>query len=122
MWVPLVENNEMDNAGADYFIKRDIERLLQTDTAIDTILLACTHYPLLKNSIRRFLPENIRLVEQGAIVATSLQEYLHRHNAINVQLTTTGQVAFYTTGDPADFDGPASKFYGSPVKSHYLQL
>ncbi len=122
MWVPLVENNEMDNSGADFFVKRDIEKLLQTDEAIDTILLACTHYPLLKDSIRRFLPAHVQLVEQGAIIAASLQDYLQRHKEIDTQLTAAGQVAFYTTGDPADFDGPASKFYGNSVKSIHLQL
>jgi glutamate racemase len=122
MWVPIVENNEMDNAGADFFVKRDVEKLLQTDNAIDTILLACTHYPLLKDTISRFLPAHVQLVEQGSIVAASLQDYLLRHGEIDDQLTNSGQTAFYTTGDPADFDGPASKFYGNPVKSLHLQL
>lgn len=122
MWVPLVENNEINNAGADFFVKRDVEKLLQSDEAIDTILLACTHYPLLKDTIRRFIPGHVQLVEQGSIVAASLQNYLQRHQEIDCQLTRTGQTAFFTTGDPADFDGPASTFYGGPVKAVNTQF
>lgn len=79
MWVPLVENGEADGPGADYFVERDVNRLLERDGLIDTMILGCTHYPLLYDKIRRYTPQGIRLVPQGQIVADSLADYLNRH-------------------------------------------
>ena len=79
MWVPLIENGEGGSDGADYFVRQEIYRLLDKDPAIDTIILACTHYPILYDKIRRYVPEHIRLLTQGEIVASSLAEYLKRH-------------------------------------------
>ena len=87
MWVPLVENNEYQSEGADYFIKKHINNLMSTDDDVDTILLACTHYPLLKDQIRKHLPENVKLISQADIVADSLQDYLHRHPEIENKLS-----------------------------------
>ena len=122
MWVPLIENNEHQNPGADYFVKQHIDNLLTLNNKIDTVLLACTHYPLLANKITRFLPGGIQLVEQGEIVAKSLVNYLERHPEIAEKCSKTGKIEFFTTGEPADFDEHAAIFYGKPVKSMRVEL
>jgi glutamate racemase len=122
MWVPLVENNEYNNAGADYFIKKHVENLFQKSPAIDTILLACTHYPLLAQKIQAFAPAGCTIVAQGAIVARSLADYLQRHPALEAACSKTGSLSFYTTDSAADFDSKAAIFYGKPVESTHLAL
>jgi glutamate racemase len=122
MWVPLIENNEYDTEGADYFVKQHINQLLARDIKIDSILLGCTHYPLLLNKIKQFVPEGIEVIEQGSIVAQSLGDYLQRHPEMDKQCTKGGGLAFYTTGDTTDFDEHAAHFFGVPVKSAHLQL
>ncbi len=122
MWVPLIENNEHQNPGADYFVKQYIDNLLTQNNKIDTVLLACTHYPLLANKITGFLPGGIQLVEQGEIVAKSLVNYLERHPEIAEKCSKTGKIEFFTTGEPADFDEHAAIFYGKPVKSMRVEL
>ena len=120
MWVPLIENREYESEGADFFVRKCLDQLRAQAPGIDTILLACTHYPLLLDKIRSLLPENIRVVPQGAIVAASLQDYLHRHPEMETRLTRgkdTGKQTFYTTDDPADFDAQAAIFWGDPVRS-----
>ena len=120
MWVPLVENGEHRFAGADYFVKQHIDRLLARDPAIDTLLLACTHYPLLANKIRAVLPTGITLLSQGPIVATSLANYLARHPefGLSPEYTTAGQPGyrrFLTTDSAHDFSRQASLFWGEAV-------
>ena len=122
MWVPLVENNEHNSPGADYFIKKHIHQLLAGSAGIDTILLACTHYPLLINKIKQFLPENTIVISQGEIVSNGLQNYLMRHPEIAEKCTTNGQLSFYTTDSTEDFDSKAAIFYGNPVQSVHLAL
>lgn len=122
MWVPLIENNEYNGEGADYFVKKHIRQLLTLDNKIDTILLGCTHYPLLINKINQFVPQGVAVIEQGSIVAKSLQEYLLRHPKMEEQCTKGGNLAFYTTGDTPDFDEHAAHFFGVPIKSTHLQL
>ena len=122
MWVPLVENNEYNGAGADFFIKKDIDQLLSKDPAIDTILLACTHYPLLMDQIRKYTPDHIRILSQGDIVAASLADYLQRHTEIDQACTRNGNRTFYTTDSTEDFDQHASLFYGAPVQSLHTDL
>lgn len=122
MWVPLVENNEHDGAGADYFVKQHIENLLHHSKDIDTIVLGCTHYPLLEKKIRQYLPANVRLVSQGNIVAESLRDYLRRHPEIESRCSRDGSVRFFTTDTPSNFDGKATLFYGKPVHSRHLAL
>ena len=97
MWVPLVENNEFDKEGADYFIKKNINSLLVKNNKIDSIILGCTHYPLLISKIKKYLPENIKLLSQGKIVAESLKDYLHRHPEIDKNCTKSGIYKFLTT-------------------------
>lgn len=122
LWVPLVENNEYNGAGADYFIKKDIEALLSQSPEIDTILLACTHYPLLLNKIRQFVPPGIAILSQGEIVAESLKDYLERHPEIEAVCSKNGKRKFYTTDSPEDFDQHATVFFGQPVQSMHLAL
>lgn len=122
MWVPLVENNEYNSPGADYFIEKHVKSLLSQSAGIDTILLACTHYPLLTEKIRQFAPEGCSIIAQGAIVADSLVDYLHRHGELEEKCSKGGLLSFYTTDSAADFDAKAAIFYGKPVKSTHLAL
>ncbi len=122
MWVPLVENNEHNSTGADYFVKKHIDQLLQQSPDIDTIILACTHYPLLMNKIREFLPEHIRLVSQGEIVAHSLADYLQRHPEIEQLCSKGGNKTYYTTESVNDFNKKAEIFLGKAVESDLLKL
>jgi glutamate racemase len=122
MWVPLVENNEHNSPGADYFIEKHIENLFSQSKEIDTVLLACTHYPLLFDKIKSYLPAGVSLLSQGKIVAESLSDYLNRHPEIAEKCTIGGQLKFFTTDSPQDFDSKAAIFYGSPVKSEHLAL
>jgi len=122
MWVPLVENNEHGTEGADYFIKKHINNILSKDKDIDTLLLACTHYPLLKRKIAKQLPSHVMLLSQGEIVAESLKYYLHRHPEIERKITKQGKKEFYTTDAPEDFDSKATIFFGEKVHSKHLNL
>lgn len=122
MWVPLVENGEYASAGADYFVKQHIDYLLTQSPQIDTLLLACTHYPLLIDKIRAFAPTGITILSQGSIVADSLADYLLRHPELEAQCSQDGQRTFLTTDSTADFDRQATVFYGEPVRSAHLAL
>ncbi|HMH22600.1 MAG TPA: glutamate racemase [Puia sp.] len=123
LWVPLVENNEHDKPGADYFVKEYMDQLLsQTPGDLDTVLLACTHYPLLKEKIGKFLPAGCKLVSQGEIVAASLADYFQRHPGMESRCSKNGQLRFFTTDSTEDFDNHASTFYGNTLKSEHLAL
>lgn len=122
MWVPLVEANEHMSPGADYFIEKNVTNLLKKSPQIDTIILGCTHYPLLIEKIKRFLPDGIKLLVQGPIVAESLADYLQRHPEIEVLCTESGSRTYYTTESTEDFDNKAQRFLGSRVESRHLQL
>ncbi len=122
MWVPLVENNEMNNEGADYFVEKHIKNLLSQSAEIDTILLGCTHYPLLMDAIQKYTPEHIKLLSQGSIVANSLADYLKRHEGLEKHLTRGGSRRFFTTDNQDNFDAHGTLFYGAPVQSEHLEL
>lgn len=122
MWVPLVENNEHSSEGADYFIKKDLSRLLKKSSSIDTVLLGCTHYPLLKAKIEQFLPLGVTVISQGEIVAESLQDYLARHPEIEQKCSRGESVLFFTTDSAEGFDNNASIFYGKRVESAHVDL
>ncbi len=122
IWVPLIENNEFNNIGADYFIKKHIDNLLEKSNDIDTILLGCTHYPLLQDKIKQLLPQNIELLSQGKIVSKSLKDYLFRHSALESLCSKNGKTTFYTTDSTEIFDQQAEIFYGIKLKSEYLHL
>lgn len=110
MWVPLVENNEYASEGADYFVKKHIHQLLEKDPEIDTIILGCTHYPLLIEKIRQFTPSHIRLVPQGEYVAKSLEDYLKRHPEMDIRCSKGNTCRFLTTESTAKFEESASIF------------
>ena len=114
MWVPLVENLEGDGPGADYFIKKEIDSLLDADPEIDTIILGCTHYPLLYNKIRQFVPSDIKVLIQGDIVANSLLDYLRRHPEMDKRITRKGSLELLTTEEADKFSGLATIFMGEP--------
>lgn len=117
MWVPLVENNEHESPGADYFVEQHIRNILAKSPLIDTLILGCTHYPLLIPKILRFLPAGVRLLNQGDIVAESLKDYLLRHPEMEVRLTRGGTRRFETTDSPSLFDSQASVFLQQAVGS-----
>jgi glutamate racemase len=122
VWVSLVENDEYNSAGADYFIKKDIDALLKQSFCIDTLLLACTHYPLLIDKIKQFVPKGMAIISQGEIVANSLTDYLNRHPEIEERCSKSGKLSFYTTDSAEDFDNHAAIFFGKPLKSSHLEL
>ncbi len=122
MWVPIIENNEMDNAGTHHFIKKNINHLFQKGDHIDVILLACTHYPLMLKQIREYVPVQVKLLTQGEMVAGSLEDYLKRHPEIDSQCSKNGQLEFFTTDDTADFDEKGSVFFGQKVSSKHVML
>jgi len=122
MWVPLVENNEFDSPGADYFVKKHLDALFSKDPGIDTVLLACTHYPLLMEKIKKFSGSNVKVLSQGEIVAASLADYLERHPDMADRCSKSNGREFYTTDDTTDFDRHASLFFGSAVASKHLDL
>lgn len=122
MWVPLVENREHLGPGADYFIEKDINLLLKKDPEIDTILLGCTHYPLLEDKIRKFVPDHIRILSQGAIVADKLEDYLERHPDMKSRISTKGTCRFFTTDSVEEFDTHADIFFDEKVRSEHIEL
>lgn len=122
MWVPLIENNEHTGPGADFFVKKHIDSLISKSDKIDTILLACTHYPLLINTIKQFLPPGIQILSQGEIVAASLADYLKRHPEMEKMCSKNRHYRFFTTDSVEDFDNHASIFFGNPVKSAHVSL
>lgn len=122
MWVPLVENNEAQSDGADYFIRKYIDQLLQMDAQIDTVILGCTHYPLLLPKIRKYIPGNIRVIAQGEYVAESLKDYLHRHPEMDAKCTKNGSCLFYTTEAEEKFIESASMFLNQQIDVKRISL
>lgn len=122
MWVPLVEYGESRSDGADFFIKKHIDNLLERDPQIDTLLLGCTHYPLLLEKIRKFVPDGINIVSQGEIVAESLKDYLLRHPEIDSECSKSGTVRFLTTENKEKFREMASTFIGMPIEAEEVSF
>ncbi len=122
IWVPLIEYYEYQNAGADFFVQKYLDQILAQSADIDTLLLACTHYPLLMDSIRRFLPEHIQVLSQGGIVADSLATYLQRHPEMNARLSQNGKTSFFTTDDTNNFDKHGSVFFGREIQSQFAHV
>ncbi|HPQ07653.1 MAG TPA: glutamate racemase [Bacteroidia bacterium] len=121
MWVPLIENNEHLSEGADYFVKKHIENLFDKDNKIDTVLLGCTHYPLLLPKIKQFIPEEINIITQGEIVAKSLKNYLQRHPEIDERLNKNGKKEFYTTIESEWFNEKAAIFFGENLQAKKIK-
>jgi glutamate racemase len=122
LWVPLVENNEIDSEGAAYFVKKNIRNIFQKDKNLDTLILGCTHYPLLIHQIRKFVPENIHILEQGQIVAEKLTDYLTRHPEIDRKLSKGGKTEFQTTESADNFNEKAALFLGQKVEAKTIHL
>lgn len=128
MWVPLVEHNEADKPGADYFVAQDCRRLMEQDKAIDTVILGCTHYPILYPKIREFLPQQVRIISQGDIVAASLADYLRRHPEMeqtlskSVSSTEGGAIEYLTTESTETFAHMASILLGEPIEASSITL
>ncbi len=121
-WVPLVEYNEADSPGADYFVKKRIDQLMRLDPQIDTIILGCTHYPLLLPKIHKYIPRGIRIISQGEYVANSLQQYFERHPDMEQRCTKGGQVQYMTTENPEKFKEQAQIFLHEPVEVSNITL
>jgi glutamate racemase len=120
MWVSLLENNEFDGAGADYFIKQHIDRILAADPLIDAIVLGCTHYTLLQPKISLYLPKGITLISQGLIVARSLEDYLIRHPEIAERCSREGRRDFYSSETADFFERLAPLFYGREIRCLHM--
>ena len=116
IWVPLVETNEFASDGADFFIKRHIENLLARDSMIDTIILGCTHYPILLDKIRKYVPKGISIMIQGSAVASSLKDYLSRHPEMDSLCTKGGSSTFFTTESEGKFGDQASLFLNQQIE------
>lgn len=122
MWVPLIENNEHQSKGADYFVKKHLEGLVERAPEIDTILLACTHYPLMLDKIKEYAPIGTNIISQGEIVANSLADYLRRHPEMEERISKGSSKHFYTTDSIEEFDNKATFFFGEEVNSKHLEL
>lgn len=122
MWVPLVENRESDGPGADYFVKKDVDALMAQCNEIDSIILGCTHYPLLYDKIKKYAPANVNVIEQGPIVARSLKDYLKRHPDMEERCTKGGTCKYCTTEDASRFSPVASIFVNQTVEAHHVIL
>jgi len=122
LWVPLIENGEQDKPGADYFVKSYLDQLFSQSADIDTLLLACTHYPLLADKIRAYMPKGVNIVTQGAIVAKSLAKYLESHPDLAQKCSQSGQLSFYTTDNPQAFELQASTFFGQKIAAKHTDL
>lgn len=136
MWVPIIENNQIDTPGAEYFIKNDLDRLMERDPRIDTVVLGCTHYPIIEDRIKKHLPEGVVTISQGRIVADSLEDYLHRHPEMEWRLSRATSpeagipdrqpelesVEYLTTDDPERFDAFARTIMGRDIKARQISL
>jgi len=122
MWVPLIENNEYLTVGADYFVRKNVHHLLDSDPLIDTIMLGCTHFPMLENKIKSMLPKGIKIVSQGDIVAHSLVEYLNRHPEMDERCTKNGTIRYLTTESTEKFSSSASIFLNEKIQAEHIDL
>ena len=122
MWVSLVENNESQDEGADYFIRKYIDQLLSRDPQIDTVILGCTHFPILLPKIRQYIPDHISVIAQGEYVAESLKDYLKRHPEMDAKCTKNGNCQFYTTEAEEKFSESASTFLKQQISVKHITL
>lgn len=122
MWVPLVENGEFESDGADWFVKKYLNQIMTLDPQIDTLILGCTHYPLLLPKIRRYAPEKVNIIAQGALVAESLKDYLHRHPEMEERCSKHASLRYLTTESPDKFDQLAALFMQDEISSTRITL
>ena len=122
MWVPLIENNEHLSKGSDYFIWKNVKHLMDSDPLIDTIMLGCTHFPLIEDKIKSYLPEGIIVVSQGEIVARSLVDYLKRHPEMDNRCTKNGTCRYLSTESVEKFTSAASIFLNEEILAEHIDL
>jgi len=122
MWVPLIENNEFDNTGAEFFINKNVKNLLQKDSKIDTIILGCTHYPLIHKQIEKIAGAGVKIFSQGEVVAQSLADYLKRHSEIEEKCSKNGSCRYFTTESSEKFCSSASIFLNEKIEAQHLDL
>ena len=122
LWVPIVENNEAEGAGAGYFVKKRIDHILWLDPDIDTLILGCTHYPILMPKIEQYVPDGIQIVSQGEYVADSLKDYLSRHTDMDARCTKDGTVRYYTTENAEKFKEAARIFGAEDMNVEHIDL
>lgn len=122
MWVPIVENNEIETDAADFFIKKYCDALVKQSSKIDTVVLGCTHYPLLIHRIKKYLPNSVKIISQDDIVAHSLAYYLNRHPEMDVLCSKNGTQKFYTTDSSETFNKQATLFFGKQINSELLDI
>lgn len=122
MWVPLVENNESMSDGADYFVQKYCDELMRMDSDIDTIILGCTHYPMLIDKINKYIPQHVKIVPQGPLVADSLKSYLKRHPEIDARLSKNGTCQFFTSESPEKFSQYASIFLNKHIDAEHITI
>ena len=122
MWVPLIENGEFDKPGADYFVKQYLNELFSQSNCIDTVLLACTHYPLLESKIKAHVPAGVKIIAQGDIIAHSLVKYLQNHPEMDQKCSKNSQMAFFTTDNAETFEKQASLFFGQKIEANHTDL
>lgn len=122
MWVPLIENNEHNSEGADFFIRKNLLNLIQSDPQIDTVMLGCTHYPLIEEKIKANLPSHIQVLSQGEIIAESLVNYLKRHPEIDKNCTKNGRIQYFTTESVEKFTSSASTFLNDVISAEHIDI
>lgn len=122
LWASIVEANEADSPGADYFVKKRIDMLMRKDPGIDAVILGCTHYPLLMSSIVKHVPTGVRIIPQGEYVANSLRDYLNRHTAMDERLTKNGTCQYFTTESEDKFEETAQIFLHEKVNVKHVDL
>ena len=122
MWVPLIENNRHLSEGGKFFIQEDVQKMMEKDPKIDVIILACTHFPILKNYIESIVPKEVKVVAQGAIIAEKLEEYLDKHKELAAKCTQNGELHFLTSENSDDFNRKASQFLGYSIHSEHVKL
>lgn len=122
LWVPIIENNEADSPGADYFVKKRLDQLMRLDPDIDTIILGCTHYPLLMPKILKYVQPGVRIVPQSEYVAGSLQSYLQRHPSIEKKITKNGRCQYFTTENSDKFKDSARIFLHEDINVRHIDL
>lgn len=122
IWVPLIENNEFDNEGGHYFVKQHVDALIKKDSKIDTIILGCTHYPLLADMIAKYVPKETVILSQGELVANSLETYLKKHTALEAKCSKGNSVSYFTTDDPRIFEERAEIFLGKTIHAERIIL
>lgn len=120
--VPLIENNEHKTEGAEFFIQKYVEELISRDKKIDTVILGCTHYPLIAEQIRKHLPQNVNVISQGELVAKSLRDYLYRHPEMEEKCAKNGMCKYLTTENPEKFSSSASIFLSEEIKAEHVEI